>query len=138
MLRPGKDATPATALTGVAPESVAPGAPVPAVIATVTLPINPVTVLSRASSAVTWTAGTMAEPAVTGPGGTVNASLLIAPVAMSNSPLVAAASVPLDAVRRYPLPLLLMERLLKVATPLTAGTVLVPLRTAPPVPVFVV
>src|SRR5512134_2932369 len=123
MLRPGKDATPATALVGVAPESVAPAAPVPAVIATVTLPTNPVTVLSRASSAVTWTAGTMAEPAVTALGCTVNTSLLIGPVAMLNSPLVAGASdpgVPLDAVRRYPLPLLLMERLSKVATPLIA------------------
>src|SRR3989442_12272120 len=57
-------ATPATAAAVVAPDSVAPPVPVPAVIVSVTLPVKVVAVRPEASRAVTCTAGLMAAPAV--------------------------------------------------------------------------
>src|SRR2546426_10489024 len=62
MLSPGNVATPLTAAWVSVPASVPLLGFVP--IATVTSPLNPVAVLSFASSAVTCTAGVIAAPAV--------------------------------------------------------------------------
>src|SRR5947199_187757 len=64
MLRPENVATPPTAATVRVPDKVAPGAPVPGVIAAVTLPVKPATVLPNASCAVICTAGVSGAPAV--------------------------------------------------------------------------
>src|SRR5881397_3486438 len=77
MLNPEKVATPLTAAWVRAPESVPPPAFVP--IATVTSPLNPVAVLSFASSAVTCTAGVIAAPAVVVLGCTLNTSWVADP-----------------------------------------------------------
>src|SRR2546430_17066882 len=66
MLSPEKVATPLTAAWVSVPVSVPLLGFVP--IATVTSPLNPVAVLSFASSAVTSTAGVIAAPAVVGLG----------------------------------------------------------------------
>ena len=62
MLRVENVATPFTAGTVVVPDSV----PLPELlpIATVTLPVKPVTVFPSPSWAVTWTPGAIAAPAV--------------------------------------------------------------------------
>ncbi len=82
ILRPLNVATPWTALTVVVPDSVAPGAPVPEVMATVTWPVKPV------SDAVTRIAGAIALPAGAVPGCTTNVSVVLV---MLNALLVAAA-----------------------------------------------
>src|SRR6266571_3238071 len=64
MLRLEKVATPAAAKTAVVPERVAFGPPVPPVIASVTLPVNPVAVLPKPSRTVTCAAGVNGAPAV--------------------------------------------------------------------------
>src|SRR5262245_14839382 len=66
-------ATPATAATVVVPDSVPPPGLVP--IATVTLAVELVTVLLKASCTVTCTAGAIATPAVAFVGWVVKASL---------------------------------------------------------------
>src|SRR5512140_2223137 len=68
-----KVATPATAATGVVPDSVPPPGLVP--IATVMLAVELVTVLLNASCTVTCTAGVMDAPAMAFVGCAVNASL---------------------------------------------------------------
>ncbi len=98
MLKLEKVATPDTAATLAVPASVPPPGFVP--IATVTVPVNPVTVLPRASCAVTLTAGVIARPAVAFEGCTVNTSWVAAPAVTLKvslvpgaSPLAAAVSV---------------------------------------------
>src|SRR5574341_1190397 len=88
MKRSGHDATPATAATVVVPDSVAPGTPVPGVIATEMSPVTPVSVFPTAWCATTCTAGEMVPPLDVGVGWTVNASLLGAPTVMLNGALV--------------------------------------------------
>src|SRR5439155_1064140 len=86
ILSVAKVATPLIAATVVVPERTpAPGF---ASIATVTVPVKPVTVLPSASRAVTCTAGLIVAPAVVVPGGTVNASWLAAPGTMLKATLV--------------------------------------------------
>jgi hypothetical protein len=58
-------------------------------------------------------------------------SLFAAPTVISNGLLVAEVSPALVAASVYPVPALSMDKLLKVATPLTAFTVFVPLRVPP-------
>src|ERR1051325_5194963 len=123
MLRVEKDATPATADTWVVPDSVAPGAPDPARIATVTLPVKVVIVWPSASRAVTWTAGVIFAPAVVVEGCAVKASEV---ALMSNGVLVAPGSPAAFAVSVYPLPAWSMLRSANVATPATAATDVVP------------
>src|SRR5437867_2426215 len=77
MLSPEKVATPLTAASVLVPDSVPLLAFVP--IATVTSPLNPVAVLSFASSAVTCTAGVIAAPAVVVLGCTLNTSWVADP-----------------------------------------------------------
>src|SRR2546422_926941 len=132
MLRPESVATPPTAATVFVPDSVAPAAPVPGVIAAVTFPAKPATVLPSASCAVICTAGVSNAPAVVLVGCTVKTSWLGVPSAMSKGALVAPLIPVAVATRVYPVPLLLRLRVLKLATPPTAGTVVVP-DNVPPV-----
>src|SRR5262245_10610553 len=67
--RPENVATPATAATVVVPDSVAPGAPVPPVIASVTFPVKLDAVSPEASRATTTMEGEREAPAVAGSGG---------------------------------------------------------------------
>ena len=97
-LRFASVATPPTAATLAVPESAPPLGFVPS--ATVTFPVNVGSVLPSASSAVTWTGGVIAAPAVTALGWTVNTSCVAVPAATLNAvlsfvaiPFVAAASV---------------------------------------------
>src|SRR3954463_7675004 len=83
-------ATPPTAATVAAPDSVPPPGLVP--IATVMLAVELVTVLLNASCTVTCTAGAIATPAVALAGCTVNASLVAAAGLMLNAAEVAPAS----------------------------------------------
>ena len=85
MFKLGKAATPATAVTVVAPERVPPAGFV--AIATLTLPVKPVAVLPSASCAATCTAGTIGMPAGVLLGCTRNASLLAGPAMMVNAVL---------------------------------------------------
>src|SRR6266699_3515744 len=91
MLTPENVATPATAATVVVPDRV----PLPGLvpIASVTLPVNPVTVFPWASRAVICTAGLIAAPATASLGGTVNTSWLAVPAVMSNGALVPVATL---------------------------------------------
>src|SRR6266540_1413398 len=132
MLRPVNVATPAAAGTVVAPPSVAPGSPVPPVMAMETLPVNPVTVLPKASRTETRTAGEIPWPAgaVTG-GCTLKASLEGALAVTSNAALPALANPAAVAVSVYPLCTLSMLRSANVATPFTALRIVVPERVAP-------
>src|SRR5512142_2054079 len=96
MVRSLNVATPdAAALVGVPPSVPDPGF-VP--IATVTLPLNVVTVLPAASCAVTTTAGAMATPATPLLGSCVNTSCATGPTAISNVLLVPGVSAPEVAV----------------------------------------
>src|SRR5437016_3532552 len=124
MLSPGNVATPATAATAVVPERV----PLPgfAPSATVTLPAKPVAVFPCPSSAVTCTAGVIAAPAAVLLGCTVKLSCVAVPGAMVNEVDVVPLTHPLLAVGVYPVHTCLMLSPGSVATPVTAGTVLVP------------
>src|SRR2546422_1326045 len=138
MLRLEKVATPLTAATVVVPETVPPAGFVP--IATVTLPVNPGTVLLMASSAATSTGGATCAPAVAVVGCMVKASCVAAPGSMSNGALVAPPSPVAVADSVYPVPpftvpVLSMLRPESVATPPTAATVFVPDSVAPAAPV---
>jgi len=86
-----KVATPATAAAVVVPESLAPLVPVPVVIVSVTLPVNPVTVLPNASCAVSCTGGLIAAPAVAVVGCMVKTSRVAGALVMSNGALVVPA-----------------------------------------------
>src|SRR3954470_15828683 len=123
-------ATPLTAATVVVPESVPPPGLVP--MATVMLAVDPVTVLLNASCTVTCTEGAMATPAVALAGCTVNASLVAAAGLMLKAAEVAPVREAEVALSVYPVPVLSMDRLEKVATPLAAATVAVPESVPPP------
>src|SRR3954454_6006993 len=69
----------------------------------------------------------MNAPAAVFEGGTKNASLFAVPALMLKLGLVAVIDPVLVAARVYPLPALSIARLPKVATPLTAFTVVLPL-----------
>ena len=84
-----KVATPFTALTEEVPLSTAPAAPVLAVMAMLTAPLNPVTVFPCASRTVTATAGEMAEPATTFDGWVLKARLVGVPAVMAKVELAA-------------------------------------------------
>src|SRR5437762_3384233 len=86
MLSPGNVATPATAATVVVPERVPlPGsAPSP----TVTVPVTAGLHVALPTSAVSWTAGVIAAPAVVAVGCTVNTSCIAVPGVMLNAALV--------------------------------------------------
>src|SRR5213594_2889435 len=90
MLKLENVATPDTAATLAVPASVPPPGFVP--IATVTVPVNPVTVFPRASCAVTLTAGVIARPAVAFEGCTVNTSCAASPAVTLNVALVPVVS----------------------------------------------
>src|SRR5713101_3848563 len=131
MLNVEKAATPPTAATVVVPASVAPGVPVPAAIATATLPTKVGTRLPKASCALTCTGGVIVAPASVVVGCTVNANTLAAAGVMLNAVLATAGSPVAVAVNVYPVPALSMNSVPKVATPLTAATAVVPPSTAP-------
>src|SRR3954469_25873337 len=97
MERLEKVATPLTAATVVVPDSVPPPGLVP--IATVMLAVELVTVLLKASSTATCTAGEMATPAAALVGCTAKASLDAAAGLMLNADEVAPVSAPDAAVR---------------------------------------
>src|ERR687898_141006 len=92
-------ATPREAATVLVPDSVAPLAPVPGVIATVTVPVNAVSALPNASCAATCTAGASVEPVGVVAGCTVKASLVAGPPVIANAALVAAGRAEAVAVR---------------------------------------
>src|SRR2546422_11578811 len=92
MLSAAKLATPFTAATVVVPASVAPLAPVPAVIATVTLPVKPGTGFPAASCAISCTGGVSVAPAVALLGCAVKTSRVAAPGVMSKGAPVAPVS----------------------------------------------
>jgi hypothetical protein len=116
-------ATPLTATTLSVPESVPPPGFVP--IATVTSALPP-TKLPLASWSRTVTGGEIEEPAAELDGGVPNARFVASPGLMLKDELVPPVSPGLAAVNVYPVPVLSTERLLNVATPLTAATVKVP------------
>src|SRR5262245_29217519 len=105
MLNELKVATPAAADTDVVPARF----PLPGLfpIATVTMPENPVAVLSRASWAVTTTAGVMIAPAPVDTGCTENTRWVAAPETMLNA-LLLLLRLPDVAASRYPVPILSM------------------------------
>src|SRR2546422_122660 len=126
MLRLEKVATPLTAATVVVPERVPLAGLVP--IATVMLVVAVITVLPWASWTATCTAGVIAAPAAVLLGCTVKTSFAAAPALMLNALLVAFLSEAATAESvslALALALLMLE---KVATPLTAATVVVPER----------
>jgi len=136
MLRPLKVATPLTAFSVLVPDSTAPLVPVPVVIARLTGAVDEVNVLPLASCTATTGWVLKAVPAVLVVlGCVVIVNLAATPAVTFKALLIAEVSPVLEAVRVYPEPARLMLRPLKVATPLTALSVLVPDKTAPLVPV---
>src|SRR2546428_413869 len=152
MLSVAKLATTFVAATVVVPASVPPPGFAPS--ATVTLPVKPATALPSASCAVTCTAGAIAWPAVVVPGCPVNASCVAGPGVMLNAALAVpvrpaavvarggggrgALVAPGGAVgsgaavfRVYPVPPFLLLSPAKLATPLPAGPVVVPVSVPP-------
>src|SRR5688572_31691896 len=123
-------ATPLTADTVVVPDSVPPPGLVP--IATVMLAVELVTVFPNVSCTATCTAGLITAPAVAFVGCTVKASLEAAAGVMLNADEVAPVRAAEVALSVYPVPVLSMERLEKMATPATADTVVVPDSVPPP------
>src|SRR5947208_802460 len=117
---------PPDAFTVFVPLNVPPPGLVP--IATVIETVLVVTRLLLASCTWTVTAGVIVWPAVVLLGCWLKVSFVAVPAVMLKVLLVADVSPVLVADSVYPLPALLMERLLKVAVPLTAATVVVPLR----------
>src|SRR5256885_934916 len=90
-------ATPLTAATVAVPDSVPPPGLVP--IATVTVALELVTVLSNASCTVTRTAGAIATPAVAFTGSTVKASFEAAATVMLKAELLAPVRDPEAALK---------------------------------------
>src|SRR5437868_785745 len=123
-------AMPATAASVVVPDSVPPPGLFP--MATVMLAAELVTVLLNASCTVTCTAGAMATPATAFVGWTVKASLEAAAGVMLKAAEVAPVREAEVALSVYPVPVLSMDRLGKMAAPLTAATVVVPDSVPPP------
>src|SRR2546427_232053 len=132
MLKSAKVATPATAATVVVPDRLPP--PGLFAIATVTLALKPVAVLPKASRAITSTWGVILAPAVAVLGCTLNSSSVAGPANTRNAALVDARPVAV-AVTVYQASPLSIVRFEKVATPLTAATVVVPESVAPLIPV---
>src|SRR5439155_1622186 len=129
MLSEGNVATPAIAANVRVPDKVPPAGLNASV--TVTLPAKPVAVLPRESNAVTRTAGLMVAPVVVVLGCTVTASWVAVPGAMVKPALVRLARSGVVAASGDPSPALPILRVEKVATPATAGTVVVP-ESVPP------
>src|SRR2546428_2143224 len=105
MLKVENVATPFTAGTVAVHDSV----PLPGLlpIATVTLPVKPVTVFPSPSCAVTWTPGAIAAPAVALDGCTVNTSRVAAAAVTANAALDPPPAPPHSAPERvYPVPAL--------------------------------
>ncbi len=123
-------ATPPTAGRTSVPESVAPPGFAAKVI--VTSPVNAGVGLPNASCAATTTAGAIVVFTGVAVGWTVNARSAGAPGVMSNAADVASVSAPDDATSVYPTAAVSMKRSLKVATPSTALTAVVPLSVPPP------
>src|SRR6266850_7603121 len=121
MLRPGNVATPPTAATLAVPDSVPPPAFVP--IATVTLAVKAVTVLPRASRAVTCTAGVIGLPAVVLVGWTEKTSSVAAPDVTLKAALVLGGTPVALAPSVYPTPLRLMLRFANAALPAVVSPV---------------
>src|SRR5438270_561435 len=96
-------------------------------MAIVTDAVLVVTTLPPASCTCTVTAGVIEEPAAVFDGCVPKASFVAVPTVILNELLVAPVNPVLLAASVYPLPALSIERLLKVAVPLTAATVVVPL-----------
>ncbi len=119
-------ATPLTALTVTVPLRLPLLGLVP--MATVIEAVLLVTTLPPASCTCTVTAGVIEEVAAVFDGCVPKASFAAAPTVILNELLVTPVRPVLVAAKVYPLPALSMERLLKVAVPLTAATVVVPLR----------
>src|SRR2546425_67174 len=113
--RLGKLATPPAAATVAVPDSVPPPGFVP--IATVIFPVNPVAVLPLPSSALTWTAGVIAAPAVVVVGCTENTSCVAAPAVTVMVPEVTALSPVAPKVRVRSPTVPVIARFVKVATP---------------------
>src|SRR4029077_20899699 len=130
MLRLENVATPLTAATEVVPDKVPPLGFVPMAIVMEVAAL--VTVLPWASWMVTCIAGVIAAPAPTFVGCTVKASFDAVPLVTLKAVLVAPVRPAAAATRVYPVPVLLMPRLEKVATPFTAATVVVPDNAPPP------
>src|SRR6266849_6984068 len=123
-------ATPLTALTVVLPLSVPLLGLVP--VAIVIEAVLPVTTLPPASCTCMVTAGVIEETAVAFDGCVPNTSFVAVPTVILNALLVTPVRPLPLAAKVYPLPGLSIERLLKVATPLTAVCVVVPLNVPPP------
>src|SRR5207244_2818399 len=130
MLRSKNVATPPTAATGVVPLSVPPPGLAPS--AMLTLPVNPDTRFPSASTARTFTAGLIWRPAIVVLGCVPNTSCVAVPAVIVKELLVVELNPVADAVSPYPLLVLSRVRSPKLATPLTAATVVVPPRVLPP------
>src|SRR5207245_6381256 len=122
MLNVAKVATPPTAAAAVVPASVAPGVPVPAAIATVTVPTKIGARLPKVSCALTCTAGVIVAPAPVVVGCTVNASTLAAAGVMLNAVLVTAGSPRSEERRVENVALTSMNSDPQVDRPFSAGT----------------
>src|SRR2546426_9843408 len=120
MERSPKVATPLTAATLVLPESVPPAGLLPS--ATVTVPVKLGTALPSASCAATFTAGAIWWLAVAAPGWTVKARRVAGPDRTSEAQGVRAQIAVARAVSQKS-PLLSTLSVAKLATPLTAATV---------------
>src|SRR5215471_9736646 len=130
MLRVENTATPPAADTDIVPDSVPPAGFVPSDI--VTVPANPGTALPRASSATTCTAGEIVAPEEAVAGWTENAHCVAGPGATLNGALTMPLRPDVLAAIVYPMPVLLMLRPEKVATPAVAVTIVVPDSVPPP------
>src|SRR5690348_8029746 len=128
--KPEKVATPDTGVWPAPPVRAPPPALFP--IASETAFAKPVATLSLASSAVTVTAGAMAAWDAALVGSCEKTRCVAAPGVMLKAALVAGVGPVFEAVRVYPVPALLMLMPGKLATPLIAGTVVVPEITPPP------
>src|SRR2546426_1067373 len=100
-------------------------------MASVTAFVALVTVLANASRIATWTAGVIGCATSVVLGCTAKATLAAAAGAMAKDLLVAPVKVPDETVSVYPVLADWIERLLKIATPLTAFTAVV-LNSVPP------
>ncbi|HEX4529934.1 MAG TPA: hypothetical protein VIA11_10955 [Acidimicrobiia bacterium] len=134
ILQPAKVATPEAAAFGFAVHVRVPPPGFVPIVKVIDAEL-PVTVFPPASCTVTTGCWAHADAAVPPPGCVVNASFAAEPTVMLKVLLVAPVSPPSVAANRYPFPAWSIERPEKVATPLTALTVLVP--DSVPVPGFV-
>ena len=110
------------------PARAAPAFPVPPVIETATVPVNPVAVFPCWSSAVTRTAGAIVTPATVVVGWVVNTSFVAPPAVTSNGVLATLPRPLAEALSSYPVPARSTLRSENRATPATALTFRVPAR----------